>query len=95
MARLYMIEHVAEPPSLKELSRICGINEFKLKKGFQEVYQNTVFGYLSEYRLSEAKRLLESRTHTIKEVSFQLGYSSVQHFTKAFKLKYMVSPGKL
>lgn len=47
------------PPSLSELSRIVGINEFKLKKKFKEVFNMTVFGYLADYRLGIARSLLE------------------------------------
>ena len=34
-AREYLINHMAEPPSLPELSKIVGLNEYQLKKRFQ------------------------------------------------------------
>lgn len=93
-AQSYLIEHSLQPPSLIELSRIAGINEFKLKKGFKEVFNNTVFGYLADHKLSEAREMLLYRQVPIKEVADQLGYSSVQHFSKAFKKKFGVAPGQ-
>jgi AraC-like DNA-binding protein len=94
-AREYLLQHADNPPSLSELARIAGLNEFKLKKGFKEIYQHTVFGYLNDYRLDKAKQLLLHKTQPIKEISDNLGYSSVQHFTKAFKKKFGIPPGLL
>lgn len=92
-ARDYLIQHVDVPPSLGELARIAGINEFKLKKGFKEIFENTVFGYLADYRLGEAQSMLAARQKTATEIAFDLGYSSLQHFSTAFKKKFGVGPG--
>jgi len=94
-ARDYLLEHRALPPSLPELARVAGINEFKLKKGFKELFGYTVFGYLSEQRLADAKAQLQERQKTASELAFELGYSSVQHFSAAFKKKFGVSPTQL
>ena len=45
-AKEYLLTHLETPPSLKELARISGLNEYQLKAGFKEVYGNTVYGYL-------------------------------------------------
>lgn len=94
-AREYLVRHIDMPPSLSQLARITGINEYKLKKGFKEVFGNTVFGYLSETRLELAKNELLEKTKTASQLAFELGYSSVQHFSSAFKKKFGVSPAKL
>ncbi len=92
-AKDYLLLHAAEPPSLSELARIAGINEFKLKKGFREIFNNSIFGYLNDYRLHEAKQMLASGT-AIKETADHFGFSSVQHFSKAFKQKFGLPPGQ-
>ncbi|HVW59513.1 MAG TPA: AraC family transcriptional regulator [Puia sp.] len=94
-ARDYLVDHAACPPSLTELAKVAGLNEFKLKKGFKEVFDTSVFEYLSNFRLNEARNGLLSGAVPIKEVAEQLGYSSVQHFTRAFKKKFGVSPGRV
>jgi len=94
-AREYMLEHVQDPPSLSELSRLAGINEYKLKKGFKETFGTTVFGYLSDTRLDIAKNELLANRKTTGELALELGYSSIQHFSGAFKKKFGVSPSKL
>lgn len=93
-AREYLQQHLHAPPSLTELAAIAGTNEFKLKKGFKELFNNTVFGYLNDTRLAQARELLLSGI-PIKEVADQLGYSSVQHFGTAFRKKFGISPGKM
>ncbi|MBB6502208.1 helix-turn-helix transcriptional regulator [Pedobacter cryoconitis] len=93
-AETYLTTHRQKPPTLTELAKIAGINEFKLKNGFKEVFGNTVFGYLNDVRLSEAREQLLSGT-TIKAISDDLGYASVQHFSTAFRKKYGLSPGKV
>ncbi|MBO9673441.1 MAG: helix-turn-helix transcriptional regulator [Sphingobacteriaceae bacterium] len=93
-AREYLLANANHPPSLTELAKIAGINEFKLKHGFKEVFKNTVFGYLSDYKLMKAKELLADHSKDIKNISDQLGYSSVQHFSNAFSKKFGISPGK-
>jgi AraC-like DNA-binding protein len=93
-ARDYLLDHASCPPSLTELAKAAGLNEFKLKKGFKEVFDTSVFGYLSDFRLNEAKTSLLSGL-SIKEVTDQFGYSSVQHFTRAFKEKFGVTPGRI
>lgn len=93
-ARDFLIQNIHQPPSIAELAKICGINEFKLKQGFKGLFDNSIFGYLSDYKLNYAKEmLLEGKP--IKAVAFELSYSSVQHFSTAFRKKFAVSPGKV
>jgi AraC family transcriptional activator of pyochelin receptor len=93
-AREYLIAHLDAPPSISDLAKICGINEFKLKQGFKRIFDKSIFGYLADYKLNYARELLLEGT-PIKVVSFQLGYSSVPHFSNAFRTKFAISPGKL
>ncbi len=91
-ARRYIIEHVDLPPSLRELAKLSGLNEYKLKRGFRELYNDTVFGYLTNYRLMTAKQKLESDRMSIAELAYELGFSSPQHFSKTFKERFGMSP---
>lgn len=93
-ARDLLLASAQQPPSLYELSRKAGINEFKLKRGFRTFFDNTVFGYLNDYRLDQARSLLQEQRKSLIEISEELGYSSPQHFSNAFKKKFGVSPGK-
>jgi AraC-like DNA-binding protein len=94
-AKDYLLQHAIHPPSLTELAKIAGINEFKLKQGFKEVFNTTVYGYLTDYKLNKARNLLLGGEIAIKEVADRLGYSSVQHFNTAFRKKFGIPPGKV
>lgn len=93
-ARDYLIQNIQQPPSVAQLAKICGVNEFKLRLGFKGLFDNSIFGYLSDYKLNYAKELL-LEGKAIKSVAFELGYSSVQHFSTAFRKKFATSPGKV
>jgi AraC family transcriptional regulator, transcriptional activator of the genes for pyochelin and ferripyochelin receptors len=94
-ARDYLVKHIEYPPTLAELSRLAGINEFKLKNGFKEVFNQPVFAWLADVRLETARNELMKRSKTITEIAFELGYSSPQHFSTAFKRRFGVPPGKI
>ncbi len=91
-AKEYLLANIENPPSLTQLSKICGINEYKLKKGFKEVFGNTVFGFLSDKKLEMARTDLLNKDKPVSEIAYELGYSSPQHFSLAFKKKFGISP---
>ncbi len=53
-----MLRNISNPPSLIELARQVGINECTLKRGFRQIFGNTMFGYLHDYRMEQARQLL-------------------------------------
>ncbi|WP_254412142.1 helix-turn-helix domain-containing protein [Dyadobacter diqingensis] len=78
--------------NLTQLSRICLLNEFKVKKGFKLLFNTTVFNYLRKLRMEYAGNLLANCTLSVDEIASILNYEHSQHFSIAFK-KYMgVSP---
>jgi AraC family transcriptional activator of pyochelin receptor len=91
----YLMKNVASLPTLSQLAKIAGINEYKLKRGFKEMFNNTVFGYLAEARLELAKNDLLQTNKKVNEIASELGYSSVQHFSSAFKKKFGFSPNRV
>ncbi|NLU92423.1 helix-turn-helix domain-containing protein [Chitinophaga sp. Ak27] len=94
-ARQYLLEHLAFPPTLGELSRICGLNEFKLKKGFRLLFNQSVFAFVNNERLEAARQQILQGDHNISEIAYGLGYTHPQHFHRAFKKKFGTTPGGL
>lgn len=95
LARDLLLAQLQTPPSLAELSKAAGINEFKLKNGFKLVFDTTVFGYLNDHKMEHALQLLRSPEFSVTNIAEDLGFSSVQHFSAAFRKKFGVSPMKL
>ena len=93
-AKDIVISRMAEPPSLHELSEEIGLNIKKLKEGFKQIYGDSVFSFLFDYKMEIARKLLESGEHNVNEVGLKIGYSTSSHFISAFKKKYGTTPKK-
>ena len=93
-AKDIIINRMAEPPTLQELADEIGLSLKKLKEGFKKVYGETVFGFLFDYKMEVARKLLESGDLNVNEVGLKVGYSTSSHFISAFKKKYGTTPKK-
>jgi len=69
--------------------------ESRIDNPFKELFGTTIFGYIHGTRMSLAKRLLLGTDKTAKEIAFQTGYSSPQHFSTAFKKQFGVTPNSV
>ena len=93
-AKDIVISRMAEPPSLQELADEIGLTLKKLKEGFKQIYGDSVFSFLLDYKMEVARKLLESGVHNVNEVGLKVGYSTSSHFIAAFKKKYGTTPKK-
>lgn len=93
-AKDIIIARMAEPPTLVELSEEIGLNLKKLKEGFKQIYGDSVYSFLLDYKMEVARKLLESNQYNVNEVGSKLGYSASSHFIAAFKKKYGTTPKK-
>ncbi|RBL91099.1 helix-turn-helix transcriptional regulator [Chitinophaga flava] len=92
--RDHLLENLENPPTLSALARMAGLNEYKLKYGFKELFNTTAFGFVAEQRLELARTYLRDQHKSVGEIATMLGYSSIQHFSTAFKKKFGCSPNK-
>ncbi|WP_445722222.1 helix-turn-helix transcriptional regulator [Flavobacterium sp.] len=86
---------IDNPPTIVALSKQISLNEFKLKKGFKELFGTTIFGYIHKNRMNLAKKLLLETDKSAKEIAYETGYSSPQHFSNAFKKEFGTSPDSI
>jgi AraC-like DNA-binding protein len=91
-ARHLLLQQLAQPPLMTELARQVGLNEYILRKGFQQVFGKTVFGYLHEYRLKQARELIAIGEMNIAEIAAKVGFASRSYFASAFRKKFGLSP---
>jgi AraC-like DNA-binding protein len=94
-AREVLLQHIGEPITIKALSRKVAMNECYLKKGFKEMFGTTIFDFYQSQRMEHAKYLLYEKALTVTEVSILLGYSSISHFSTAFKKHTGLKPCEL
>jgi len=94
-AKIILIENIINPPSIKDLAHKSAMNDYKLKKGFKQLFGNTVYGFLQEYRLNKAKALLEKGDINIGEVASIVGYKRLSHFSMVFKKYFGMNPSEI
>jgi len=94
-ARDLLIERMANPPSLADLARHVGTNEYKLKRCFKEVFGMSPYAYLLEHKLETVRTYLIKTDWSIAEIAYHVGYSDPAHLTHAFRKRYGVTPREL
>lgn len=91
-AKDIVVSRMAEPPTLKDLATEVDLSLKKLKEGFKQIYGDTVYGFLFDYKMEVARKLLESGEFNVNEVGLKVGYSTASHFIAAFKKKFGTTP---
>lgn len=91
--REILAERLADPPSLEELGRLVGCSPFYLSRQFSEATGLTIQQFLRQARLERAAELLRGGRHNVTEAALEVGYSSLSHFTVAFRETYGCCPG--
>lgn len=94
-AKEILSNNLDSPPSLTELSKQIGLNTFKLKKNFKELFGVPVFKYLQNERLSKAHHLIRNQEATVQEAAWHVGYDSLSSFSNAFAKKYGFRPSEI
>ncbi len=70
----------------------AGINEFKLKQGFRELFQTSPYQYRLQLCLKKAKQLLEETDDTIDQIASKVGFDTYNGFSTAFKKAFRLAP---
>ena len=74
------------------LAAAVNVSTSQLTNLFQTYLDVSPAKYITKIRLEESKILLASKQMSIGEIASQLGYSSIQHFTKQFSSWYGYTP---
>lgn len=91
-ASTVLTQCLTNPPSITQLARQVGLNDYKLKLGFRQVLGTTPFGYLRRQRLELAQQLLADSEMSVEQVAIIVGYKSRSSFTAAFCRQFGASP---
>lgn len=81
----YLEENYMKQISLEETADYLKISPAHLSRLFAQNKQVSFIDWLTEMRISKAKRLLLSGTKNIKEISNAVGYSDPNYFSRLFK----------
>lgn len=83
-----------KPVKVSGLASMLGIDRRYLYRIFKSYIGVSPQQYLLNTRLEKAAHLLDRKSCTVKEAAYGTGYEDVFNFSKMFKKKYGVSPGK-
>jgi len=81
----YMNKHYMEDLSLQQMAEKFYISPYYLSRLFKEATGFTFVEYLNNVRVKEAKKLLESSSLKVNQISRKVGFGSVTHFGRVFK----------
>lgn len=88
----YMVQHLDEKISLKELARAAHLNLSVFHSVFSQIYGDTPYAYLKKYKMNLAAQWLKDGERKIGDIALELGYSNASKFAKAFQSVYGVLP---
>lgn len=93
-AKAYLLANYHISPTIKQLSRIVSLNEFKLKRFFKMSFGITIKSYVIALRMEEARDLLLGN-HSVGDIAARLGYRNVSHFILVFKRTFGETPRQM
>ncbi len=85
-ALMHIEENLANPEfDISTLSKISNASEVYLRKLFNRTFKVSPKQYLTDLRLAKAKQLLKNSSTSVTKIAEDCGYSSIYHFSRAFK----------
>ena len=91
-AREILDHRIADPPSMRDLSKEVGINATSLRAEFQKAYGISVFGYVREQRLQLARALLKTEDLQVSTIGYRVGFGNPAAFATAYRRRFGHSP---
>ena len=78
---------------VEDIGKQIGLSRVQLYRKVKAMTGSSVVDLLRKARLAKAKRLLESRSMSVSEVAYDVGFSAPSYFTKCFKDEFGMLPG--
>ena len=93
-AKKFILANLANNLTINIIAANVGTNQCYLKKGFKQVFKQTIFEFIQENRMTKATHLLKSAYPNITDIGYQVGYSSLSSFSQSYKKYFGISPSK-
>ena len=90
----YMIKNIDKKLTINQLSEQYEMSATNVKKYFTEVYGNSIYAYLKEYRIQQAAKMLKSTTDDIAVIAGNVGYDNASKFASSFKSVMGITPNE-
>jgi AraC-like DNA-binding protein len=90
-----LLKVTTDIPTLTDLSKKYNVNPININQSFIKKYDQSIYSFLSNQGLEQSRHALISTDIPMKTLAHKIGYSHVNHFIKAFKKKFGVTPGSV
>lgn len=91
-AERFVRENYARDISVKDIADVAGLSANYFGNTFKSILGTTPLGYLTDYRIEQAKRLMVDTEHTVGEIAQMVGYDDIHYFSNLFKRREGISP---
>lgn len=93
LAAIELMEgNLEEALPIGEVADIVGTSQRQLERLFQRHLKQSPSNYYKNIRIEKAKKMVQSTSLSISDISFRSGFNSTAGFSKSYKRKYGVSP---
>lgn len=79
--------------TIRQLSRIAGMNSRSFQDCFKSIYGKTIFDYVQDLRMARARELLKTTDLDLQGIAELCGYREKSNFSFAFKKTAGIAPG--
>lgn len=93
-AKEYIKNNLANDIRVNDICAYCGCGRTRLYEMFKAECGCGIARYTNEKRLENARRLLKTTALTVAEISSACGFCDYNYFSRVYKKKYGISPGK-
>jgi len=90
--KLLLEQNLQTHYTLPELAKKAFMNEFKLKKGFRQLFNKSIHALHYELRMQKAIQLLKETDLRLEDIAREIGYQFLTSFISAFRRSYKVTP---
>lgn len=91
-ALTYLNAHLASPLTVTKLAEQVGLGTSAFTRSFRKVTGRSPYQFIKEARLNHARELLLQDRSIVADVARKVGYASVSHFTKEFRIRFGTTP---
>jgi AraC-like DNA-binding protein len=91
-AKKFILDNLSNNLTIPIVALSVGTNQCYLKKGFKEVFKQTIFEFIQENRMIKARHLLLSEKNNITDIASAVGYSSLSSFSQSYKNFFGITP---
>ncbi len=88
----YIYHHLGTNFSVVDMAKGCGYNQDYLYRTIKKTYGISAIAYVNRIRFEQAKRLMEHTDISLSEIAWNLGFDSIQYFSKFFRQHAGTSP---